>query len=126
MRKTGDLFVIEIAEEIVGKESGFTKYRIKGFDSLVFDEKELAKIETIHRLQDLVPRAWNDAKKYGADMAWDCVKALGELNTYELLSLFDNTSIQFIVEHYSAFEVMHKLAELKNTQNPKVIEDMKI
>ena len=40
----GDRFVIEIAESFKGAESGATKYRIKGFDSLVFDDKGVSKL----------------------------------------------------------------------------------
>lgn len=40
----GDKFEIEIAEVFKGAESGNDKYRIKGFDNLVFDDKGLEKI----------------------------------------------------------------------------------
>lgn len=40
----GDKFEIEIGEVFKGAESGNDKYRIKGFDSLVFDDKGLDKI----------------------------------------------------------------------------------
>lgn len=42
--KVGDKFEIEIAEVFKGAESGNDKYRIKGFDSLTFDDKGLEKI----------------------------------------------------------------------------------
>ncbi len=35
----GDSFEIEIGEVFKGPESGNDKYRIKGFDNLVFDDK---------------------------------------------------------------------------------------
>lgn len=41
----GDKFEIEIAEVFKGAESGNDKYRIKGFDNLVFDDKGLEKIK---------------------------------------------------------------------------------
>lgn len=40
----GDKFEIEIAEVFKGAESGNDKYRIKGFDNLVFDDKGLEKL----------------------------------------------------------------------------------
>lgn len=42
----GDKFEIEIAEVFKGAESGNDKYRIKGFDNLVFDDKGLEKIRS--------------------------------------------------------------------------------
>ena len=41
----GDRFEIEIAEVFKGAESGNDKYRIKGFDNLVFDDKGLSKMQ---------------------------------------------------------------------------------
>ena len=43
----GDTFKIEVAEVFQGAESGNDKYRIKGFDNLVFDEKGLNRLEPI-------------------------------------------------------------------------------
>ena len=42
--KVGDKFVLEIAEITKGAVSGKEKYRMKGFDSLYFDEKGLDKL----------------------------------------------------------------------------------
>lgn len=42
----GDKFEIEIAEVFKGAESGNDKYRIKGFDNLVFDDRGLEKIRS--------------------------------------------------------------------------------
>ena len=42
----GDKFEIEIAEVFKGAESGNDKYRIKGFDSLTFDDRGLEKIRS--------------------------------------------------------------------------------
>lgn len=45
----GDKFEIEIAEVFKGAESGNDKYRIKGFDNLVFDDKGLGKMKQTHK-----------------------------------------------------------------------------
>lgn len=45
----GDKFEIEIAEVFKGAESGNDKYRIKGFDNLVFDDKGLEKIKQTYK-----------------------------------------------------------------------------
>ena len=44
MAKVGDRFIIEIGEVTKGAESGQTKYRIKGFDGLFFDERGLQRL----------------------------------------------------------------------------------
>lgn len=42
--KVGDKFIIEIAEVLKGAESGNTKYRVKGFDNLIFDDRGLDRL----------------------------------------------------------------------------------
>lgn len=42
--KVGDKFIIEIAEVSKGAESGNTKYRVKGFDNLIFDDRGLDRL----------------------------------------------------------------------------------
>lgn len=44
MIKEGTKFIIEIGEVFKGAESGKTRYRIKGFDSLVFDDNGLKRL----------------------------------------------------------------------------------
>ena len=56
MASVGDKFVIEIGEVTKGVESGQTKYRIKGFDGLFFDEKGLQKLSSY---EDYYNSAWN-------------------------------------------------------------------
>ena len=50
--KVGDEFKIEVAEVFQGAESKNDKYRIKGFDSLVFDDKGLARLEQLNSYPD--------------------------------------------------------------------------
>ena len=42
--KVGDKFMIEVAQVIEGAESKHPHYRIKGFDSLMFDDRGLDKL----------------------------------------------------------------------------------
>lgn len=70
----GDTFKIEIAETYRGAESGNDKYRIKGFDNLVFDDKGLRRLEQFNsqpdnqrkfRFGDIVSTApFNDDRYY--------------------------------------------------------------
>lgn len=53
--KTGDKFVIEIAETMEAAALGKDIYRIKGFNSLVFDESGLDKLRQL-------PKDWDQGK----------------------------------------------------------------
>ena len=72
MAQVGDKFVIEIGEITKGAESGQTKYRIKGFDGLFFDEKGLKKLSSY---EDYYNSAWNEG--YRA-----CLSNQTDLNGY--------------------------------------------
>lgn len=48
----GDKFEIEIGEVFKGAESGNDKYRIKGFDSLVFDDNGLKRMTRVTNSED--------------------------------------------------------------------------
>lgn len=52
----GDTFKIEIAEVFQGAESKNDKYRIKGFDSLVFDDKGLDRLERLNSKSSNQPK----------------------------------------------------------------------
>lgn len=59
--RVGDKFVIEIAECLNGAESGYDRYRIKGFDNLIFDDKGLKRLENYDldaRAQEAYNTAW--------------------------------------------------------------------
>ncbi len=45
--KVGDKYIIEVAEKFMGAESMKARYRIKGFDSLIFDKKGLDRLEPV-------------------------------------------------------------------------------
>ena len=62
MAKVGDLFLIEIAEVFKGAESGATKYRIKGFDNLIFDENGIDKLDEFN-ISDLSDFLYKRIKK---------------------------------------------------------------
>jgi len=47
----GDEFIVEIAEVFKGAESGNDRYRIKGFDSVVFDERGLKKLKQCEKVE---------------------------------------------------------------------------
>ena len=63
MRKynVGDKFEIEIAEVFKGAESGNDKYRIKGFDNLVFDDNGLGKMKRTEEAPKVGDIVYSDA-----------------------------------------------------------------
>ena len=69
--KTGDKFVIEIEAERLGDP---ILYRIKGFNTLVFDDGGLDRLE---RYDDEKASAdYNAGYERGLADAWECVKSL--------------------------------------------------
>lgn len=52
----GDIFKIEVAEVFQGAESKNDKYRIKGFDNLVFDDKGLDRLEKLNSKSSNQPK----------------------------------------------------------------------
>ena len=61
MYRTGDEFVIRIGE-VFTSEQGERRYRIKGFASLMFDDKGLAKLEP---LRDRLTAAYDEGYQKG-------------------------------------------------------------
>jgi hypothetical protein len=62
----GAKFVIEIGEVFLGAESGQIKYRIKGFDNLVFDGPGLNKLQHVADT-DLYKQGYSDGYKMGLE-----------------------------------------------------------
>lgn len=136
MYKAGDKFIIEIGEEYESeflktnieadkeqKESPVNLYRIRGFNSLVFDEnglKELTKYdETV--VSDV------KAKEYekGLSDAWECAKKVyldvdkGGLNIDELGSVFGKSNPSSLMQDLTPQEAINKLKAWEEKQEIK-------
>lgn len=136
MYKVGDKFIIEIGEEYESeflktnieadkeqKESPVNLYRIRGFNSLVFDEnglKELTKYdETV--VSDV------KAKEYekGLSDAWECAKKVyldvdkGGLNIDELGSVFGKSNPSSLMQDLTPQEAINKLKAWEEKQEIK-------
>lgn len=68
--KVGDKYIIEIGEKFTGAESMQARYRIKGFDSLVFDKKGLDRLEPVEKAWE-AELAKAKAKEYGYSQGYE-------------------------------------------------------
>lgn len=101
--KVGDKFIIEIAEVYENVLSGIDVfeattseplYKIKGFNSLVFDKNGLDKLE---KSKNSLPIPYSEAYKKGMNEAWEIAKKIllypahGGFNATELEEIFGRT-----------------------------------
>lgn len=100
---TGDKFVIQIGDEFDSPTAIGTLYRIKGFNSLVFDEAGLDKLDKYKTHED----AYQDGKKF----AEDAYKLLFDLNSAELEDIFgkDGGSFKYILNKYNIDQISKML-----------------
>jgi hypothetical protein len=77
--KAGDKFVIEIGAERLGDP---ILYRIKGFNTLVFDDNGLDRLEQVNggpTLRD----AYDEGYKKGLRDAWGCARIIANFDSAE-------------------------------------------
>ena len=101
--KVGDKFIIEIAEVYENVLSGIDVfeattseplYKIKGFNSLVFDKNGLDKLE---KSKNSLPIPYSEAYKKRMNEAWEIAKKIllypahGGCNATELEEIFGRT-----------------------------------
>lgn len=100
---TGDKFVIQIGDEFDSPTAIGTLYRIKGFNSLVFDEAGLDKLDKYKTHED----AYQEGKKF----AEDAYKLLFDLNSAELKDIFgkDGGSFKHILNKYNIDQISKML-----------------
>lgn len=108
MPKVGDKYIIEIAEVIQIREMesvGFL-YRVKGFNSLVFDNVGLDKLEKYDpesEYQRGLDDAWETARKIAGSIL------LGGLDSHELMELFGTSLVTEIMDMVTADQAIEKL-----------------
>lgn len=128
MFNNGDKFIIEI-EDIVSsdpyatpKESAICLYKVKGFNTLVFDKTGLKKLE---RYDD---RPAQKAYQKGLNDAWEIARKLYlasplGLSSTEYYEIFNSTSLLEIFKTYTPQQV---LAKIKAYEEKKKAENQKI
>lgn len=104
MAQVGDKFVIEIGEITKGAESGKPKYRIKGFDNLVFDDNGLKRLTNFSDLYNL---AYQDGYMEGYRMA-DQPNVDGRF-----IQGFQTAAVKYTKIIHDITDAFNKLDELK-------------
>lgn len=121
MYKPGDKFIIEIGEDYI--YSDFTKteeqkkapahlYRIKGFNSLVFDENGLDRLDK-----------YSEDKSYdkGLSDAWECAKQVCDLSFSDAKEIYgeENDTLLKVMQNFTPQEAIEKLKAWETFQKIK-------
>lgn len=123
-----DKFVIEIDEVFENNADDFIHekelYRIKGFNSLVFDDNGLDKLEKYETFT-VRPDAWDESLKeqYNKGLA-DAIKLarkLYEMPIHRLEQIFDgHIHMTDVLDNYEYVEILAKLEAYEKAQGIKV------
>ena len=124
MYPVGERFVIEI-ETVYGADVNFPDadmekvpdvlYRVKGFNSLVFDESGLDRLERYKEPGVKLKATYDRAYAEGLEAAWDAARKIlrhennGGLWAFELCQIFDSDDVEFILDENSAIEAIDKI-----------------
>lgn len=133
MYKVGDKFIIEIGEKYnyaEQAESPEVLYRIKGFNSLVFDENGLDRLTSYNEEFDNNAKAIADAEKDGYEKGlndgWECAKKIGltkgngGIGVDSVKKIFKTTDIGEIMKNFSPQEAIKKLKAWEEKQEVRV------
>lgn len=121
----GDKFLIEIGEIFYNRkqgEKGF-RYKIKGFNSLFFDDFGLDKLDMlpvlVHTDNDM-EKAKNEAYEAGLKDAWEAAKKIyfnnedDGLFLKDMIMIFGSDSIRTIFNNYSAKKAVEKIKDFES------------
>ena len=124
--EVNDKFIIEIAEVCTtdrrkSTEEGHTLYRVKGFNSLVFDDNGLDKLQKCE-----TELSWDECYNKGLNDAWELVQRLCNIPPKEIELIFcvdnliwdEREFIEFIVKRHTPQEALAKLEayEIEQTE----------
>lgn len=139
--KTGDKFVVEIAENFhgnynIGNSENNKLYRMKGFNSLVFDENGLDKLEKYHEIpQEKLADMLNEQYERGLNDAWQIAIKLGSYDGDVRVKIFNHSDAYhygWVMNNYTPKEILSKIEEwekeqieiLKNKEKEIVVGDV--
>ena len=117
--KVGDKFIIEIAEVYENVLSGIDAfevatseplYRIKGFNSLVFDKNGLDKIE---KIKPTLSVPYSEAYEKGMNDTWDIARELCKTGYSECTEIFGDETVEHVIKNYMPLEVKEKIEYFK-------------
>ena len=95
MSEIGDKYIIEISDKLA---DGL--YKIKGFNTLVFDEYGLGRLE---KLSD----------------GWDVARRIAQLDDNKLLKIFGTSGIGWILTSMTAKEAQNAIDKYEQTERSK-------
>lgn len=117
--KVGDKFIIEIAEvyenvlsdvDVFEATTSEPLYRIKGFNSLVFDKNGLDKLE---KLKESLPIPYSEAYKKGMNDTWDIARELCKTGYSEFTEMFDDETVEHVIKNFTPLEIKEKIESFK-------------
>ena len=111
--KVGDKFIVEVAEIFEEAEEDLFPdelYRIRGFNSLVFDDDGLDELQKYTETQ--IP--YSEAYNQGLQDAWELVRKLyldgkQKYSPEEQKEIFGGSGITYVIEHYTPQEALAKI-----------------
>ena len=124
--KVGDKFIIEIAEvyenvlndiDVFEAATSEPLYRIKGFNSLVFDKNGLDKIE---KIKPTLPVPYSEAYEKGMNDTWDIARELCKTGYSECTEIFGDETVEHVIKNYMPLEVKEKIEYFKKRIEIKV------
>ena len=111
MAIVGDKYIIEIAEVFPGAESGQPKYRIKGFDNLVFDDNGLKRLDNINKVYNV---AYGEGYEMGYKMGEDSINGTIPANANDrFIEGFQTAAVKYTKIIHDIIDAFNKLDELK-------------
>lgn len=119
--KVGDKFVIEI-EEIYENvlSNAFEEdvprqfYKIKGFESLVFDKDGLDKLE---KVKNSLSIPYSEAYKKGMNDAWDIARELCKTGYNDCSEIFGDESVEHAIKNFTPLEIKEKIESFNKEIN---------
>lgn len=110
MVNKGDKFVIEIGEVLKGTDNGAKLYRIKGFNSLVFDKNGIDKLEKCNEneIEEAYQKGMNEIWAFVGEI--ECLisaEDLEEIFGKDVYNCYNGTT-KDIIEAYTATEALEK------------------
>lgn len=117
--KVGDKFLIEIAEvyenvlsgiDVFEAETSEPLYRIKGFNSLVFNKNGLDKLE---KLKESLPIPHSEAYETGMNDAWAIARELSKTGYNECTEMFGDEAVEYVIKSFTPLEVKEKMKSYK-------------
>lgn len=123
--KVGDKFIIEIEKIYESSLKGIDVfedmaeplYKIKGFNSLVFDKNGLDKIE---KIKSTLPIPYSEAYKNGMNDTWDIARELCKTGYNDCTEMFGDETVEHVIKNFNPLEVKEKMEAYKKDKEINV------